>query len=222
MSPCHRTMRIARSLSFIWLASLVCLAGCARTQPSKFYTLNAAWPPEETRVEPFTNSLILGVGPVSIPTYMERPQMVTRVNHNEVSLSEFNRWAEPVTASLPTVLEDNLTVLLSGVEVTDFNLHQHLQLTHQLVVDIDEFIGTPGDSALLRAKWMLVDLVNTNNPPVSAARVYRTKVEAPGYDGLAASMSALLRELSEDIVKSTPVLHEQVADKDDGAEKNSD
>lgn len=206
MSICHRTVLIARSLSCFWLASLVWLAGCARTQPSKFYTLNAAWPSDETPAEPFADSLVLGVGPVNIPAYMERPQMVTRVNSNEVLLSEFNRWAEPVTASLPAVLEGNLNALLPGAEITDFNLQQHLQLTHQLVVDIDEFIGTPGGSTLLRVKWMLVDLADTNNPPVNAARVYRTKAESPGYDGLAASMSALLQELSEDIVKSTPAL----------------
>ena len=191
---------------FLLPALLVWGIGCARTKPSKFYTLNAAWPESKDVSPQDRGTMLLGVGPVQVPTYMDRPQMVTRVNENEVALSEFNRWAEPVSKALPTVLENNLAYLLPGTDISGYNLHQHFQLTHQLVVEIDEFIGTPGGEAVLRVKWMLVELDQKDAYPLLYTGIYRKPTTQPGYEGLAAAMSALMREMAEDMVQRTPAL----------------
>ena len=66
----------------------------------------------------------IGVFPVAMPDYLDRPQVVTRVSENEIKLDEFNRWAEPLKENFYTVLVENLSTLLSNEKIikTSHNL----------------------------------------------------------------------------------------------------
>jgi uncharacterized lipoprotein YmbA len=54
----------------------------------------------------------VGVGPVTVPAAVDRPQIVLRVDANRVALQEQSRWAEPLKESIPRVVASNLAVLL--------------------------------------------------------------------------------------------------------------
>jgi uncharacterized protein len=76
----------------ISVALLVVLTGCASTPPSRFYTLSAM--PKVLPVNlpaDLPGDFSLGVGPVNIPQYLDREQIVTRVGENELVLAEFDR-----------------------------------------------------------------------------------------------------------------------------------
>ena len=75
----------------------VTLGGCVRTKSSKFYRLNAvSGVGSGAKAIDTGRELAIGVGPVKLPLYLDRPHIVTRTSTNEFDSSGFDRWAEPL------------------------------------------------------------------------------------------------------------------------------
>src|SRR5215510_9952978 len=97
-------------------ASLL-VGGCA-SQPSRFYLLSAL--PSTETASPATSGQqrpTIGVGPVTLPRYVDRPQIVTRTSPYEIKVAEFDRWAEALDSNFSRVLADNLSFLLPTARV---------------------------------------------------------------------------------------------------------
>ncbi len=93
------------------LAIVLCLAGCVGTSsPSHFYQLQMT----DARVEPVSSRrLDVGVEEAFVPKYLDRPQIVTvEAGSSELKMSEFYRWAEPLSSSFSRVLADDLSLYL--------------------------------------------------------------------------------------------------------------
>ena len=79
-----------RSLAFALIA--MTLAGCAGTEPSNYYLLSALPAPETPIRATPSDQLAVGVGPVTLPMYLDRPQLVTRASPNRLDLAAFNKF----------------------------------------------------------------------------------------------------------------------------------
>ena len=55
---------------------------------------------------------VVAVGPVAIPDYLDRPQILTRSGPSELQLAEFERWAGSLEKDVSRVLAENLSTLL--------------------------------------------------------------------------------------------------------------
>jgi len=53
------------------------------------------------------------VGPVELPEYLDRPQIMTCESRNELQFAEFDRWAGSLEKAFSRVLAVNLSILLS-------------------------------------------------------------------------------------------------------------
>ena len=93
---------------------LAIVAGCAGPSPRSNYYLLSALPDLETgeATTAAFDGLSVGIGPVSFPGYLDRPQIVIRTGPNEISFSEFDRWAEPLKNNFMRVLKEDLAELL--------------------------------------------------------------------------------------------------------------
>ncbi len=99
----------------------------------------------------------VGVGPVRLPEYLNRPQIVSRTSGNEVGVQEFYRWAEPLKDGLPRVLAENISQLLNSTQVAVFPWSRSFQLDVQVAVEVLRFDGIPGGEVTLDALWTLLD-----------------------------------------------------------------
>ena len=81
-------------LVLILIASATLGVGCAfprgRSEPATFFTLTPLETLGGAAGEPAKE--VLGLGPLAIPGYLDRPQLVTRVGANEVQLAAVARW----------------------------------------------------------------------------------------------------------------------------------
>ena len=59
---------------------------------------------------------LIGVGPIEIPSYLDRPQIITRMRLHELMLNEHALWAEPLDKALARVIALNLGAL-TGADV---------------------------------------------------------------------------------------------------------
>jgi len=85
-------------------------AGCGllrtpQPPPTNFYVLTATAQSGEVASG---RRLQVGIGPISFPSYLERPEMVHRVEANQLTFDEFNRWAEPLKDNFTHALATNL------------------------------------------------------------------------------------------------------------------
>lgn len=174
---------------------LACLYGCAQSAPARFYTLSAMARPTAAK---FQHAISLG--PILIPSVVDRPQMVTRLGQNEVRIDEFNRWAVPLQKDIARVIADNLAVKLGSAHVTVFPQSTPDTSAIRIAIDIRSFESVEGKNVTIDAHWTI------RIPGHSTTVAGRTARQEPwvdgGYDNQIAAYNRALEKLSEDISRT--------------------
>ncbi|HSA82099.1 MAG TPA: PqiC family protein [Geminicoccaceae bacterium] len=139
------------------MAGCLLLASCAGTSPTRFYTLSSlsATPGETPGMA--SRDLTVAVGPVTLPEYLNRPQLVTRDGSNRVLLSDFDSWIEPVQGLFARTLVANLAVLLGTDDVLLLAQRRPVRPDYQVEVEVTRFDVDTGGNALLDARWWILD-----------------------------------------------------------------
>jgi hypothetical protein len=187
---------------FILGALATILAGCASSPSSQFYHLHAL--PERTPPtsdHSASQAITVSVGPVHIPDYLERPQMVTRVGDNELKLSEFHRWAGSLETEVTRVLTEDISGLLPADQFSVTRWVPYLESQRpaacRVEVFVDRFEGSLGDSVVLKARWVVFG--HRSGVLLRRESLTIEPVNGNRYDALAAAMSRALERLSRDI-----------------------
>ena len=184
--------------------SLLAVTGCGQSEQSRLYTLSDL---SESETLISSNApLTLGVGPVTLPQYLDRPQMVVRQSPNRLALAEFDRWAESLTDTVPRILTENLGALLGSERVYRHPSSQRRRPDLTVRIAMSRFEGTAAGSALLVARWEI--LAGDSAEPLSTGRVVerRDGATAGDYEAMAAQLSDLLKELSRIVAENVVAL----------------
>ncbi len=180
-------------------ASLTILSGCVGTAPSRFYVLSSLTGPKiETQAGADERRLAIGIGPIEFPEYLDRPQIVTRVSANELKLSEFHQWAEPLKDNFSRALAENLSILLSTDRIAVFPWRGSTPIDYQVAVEVTRFDGEPARDVSLIARWTVYE---AKGKRVLLTRKSNLSVPtgASGYEALVFSQSRVLANLSREI-----------------------
>jgi uncharacterized lipoprotein YmbA len=183
------------------LAACLALSSCADSQPTRFYTLSplAAAPAGTLRtIQP---DLIVGVGPVTLPPYLDRPQLVTRAGSNRVVLADFDSWAEPLQGLFARVLAENLALLLGTDDVLLLPQRRLITLDYQVEVDVTRFDVDTSGNAILDARWWVLDqdgetLLRNGHSTITEPS------QAGDHTAAAAALSRALGALSNEIAQA--------------------
>ena len=173
------------------------MSGCASSPASRFYVLNANL--EQERSESENVDSIIGIRLVSIPEFMDRPQIVERVGDHEIRLAEYDRWAGDLDDNIERVLGSNLSALLPDARVITFPWRRVQRPETQISVVINRFDGKTGKDIVLEATW---DVKRGDEDDRRVSRVYSGETDGKDYSALVSTMSSLLAELSQDIAAS--------------------
>ena len=191
------TLFIRIRLSLIAVA-LLTMAGCGSTRPSNFYQLDE---PAATRLSGLERGIAVGVGPVNVATYLDRPQIVIRGVGHQLELSEFNRWVEPLTDSISRVIIVNLSNMLETTRVYKIpRRNKTILLEFRVEIDIARFDGELGGDALLVARWTLYG--PQGKALLTKVSIIRDSSGGEGFDKLIAAQNRALQKLSREIVAS--------------------
>jgi uncharacterized lipoprotein YmbA len=176
-------------------------AGCSTPPPSRFYTLAAT---ATSAAAPQPSTLVIAVGPVTVPSVVDRPEFVVSTGPNEVRLDDFNRWASPLQDGLSRAVAENLVVILGTPRVVRFPQTLATEPDYRVAVEVRTFESTPGKSAALDAVWTVRRMKDgkTQTGRTSA----RESVAETGYDALAGAHSRAVARLSQDIANATLAL----------------
>jgi uncharacterized lipoprotein YmbA len=174
---------------------LVGMAGCATTEPARFYTLSPLSGGQAQAAKP---CLTLGLGPVNLPEYLDRPQIVTQTSANEMKLGDFDQWAEPLEKTFARTLGENLSALLCVEEVVPYPWKGTDRVDYQVTVTVGRFHGTPDNAALLQAQWTVAKGESEKALAKKQSHI-RIPVEGSGYAALVSAQSRALEKLSTEI-----------------------
>ena len=199
--------RLAGS-SFLPLAALVaCLlvAGCAATTPTRFYTLSSLTAPPGEAAQGLPH-LAIGVGPVTLPEYLNRPQIVTRAGSNRIVLADFESWAEPLDGLFARVLTENLSLLLGTDDVVPLPLRRSMRLDYDVEVNVTRFDVDSDGHAVLDARWVVYrdvsgDLVRSARSTL--VEPASTNDETAAVQALSQALGAMSREIADTIAAAT-------------------
>jgi uncharacterized lipoprotein YmbA len=184
------------------MGALLCIGGCA-TQPSRFYVLSSQ-PYVDTAPAPASppQGLTIGVGPVNLPPYLDRPQIVTRAGPYELKLAEFDRWAEGLDANFTRVLAENLTLLLPTARVAPYPWSRTTAVDYQVMVEVTHFLSQIGGESVLIADWTLFKGEGQQVLQSGTSRL-SAPVAGQGYASVVAAMSQTVADLSREIASAT-------------------
>jgi len=167
-----------------------------RTPPAKFYTLQPVEQSSTGKSLPL--NVTLAVGPVAIPEAINRPEIVTRDAGNEISFSEYQRWAGPLEKSIAAVIAQNIGTLLETDRVTPFTRENIFKPTHRVVININRYDSQLAKEFLLKATWSIKNL-NSNKLLLIRNSIIREPLASAGYDELVAAQSKALAAMSQEI-----------------------
>lgn len=197
-----------KNILFYW-GTLVCLfviqlsvTGCTGTSAhSRFYTLHALGDEDATQgVSASTHTLSVAVGPVEIPDYLDRSQIVTRSSPNELKLAQFDRWAGSLKEDIVRVLSENLTRLLSRNGGSVSSWESCAASDYRVALYIRRFDIMSKGNVLINARW---DIIGKDG--VEILLTSESSAEDPiadeTYSAKAAAMSRALGKLSRDIAE---------------------
>src|SRR5580698_5266057 len=192
-----------------WLATgaIAMAAGCTilapRPDPTKFYVLTAT----SNGGAAATSHLVIGLGPVKLPAYLEHAEVITRVASNRLDLSSTDRWAEPLDDNFRRVLAADLTTLIGTDQVLPFPWDLSTKVDYKIEVYVERFERDSSGGAQLIANWIIRD--GHSDRVLLTRPADFTESAGSGMENSAASLSADLNDLSKQLATAVVDLNQQ-------------
>lgn len=191
----HLIYRIA---VIILAIGVLTMAGCAPTPPPTYFQLEE---PANVQLSGIERGIAIGVGPLNLPAYLDRPHIVTRATEHRLELSDFNRWAEPLKDSMLRVIAVNLSNELETTRV--FALPRRIPVVpieFKVEINVARFDGRLGGEVVLVARWILLgkedQLISTK------VSIIREQSVGSDYDALIKAQNKTLQKLSDEIAEA--------------------
>jgi len=193
--------RCARFTVVLGIAVLA--AGClgGGSAPTRFYVLAPVDGPAVAGERP----LAVGVGPVNLASYLDRPQIVTRPASDKIDLGEFDQWGEPLRDGITRVLAEDLARQLPKAKISTFPWRGLEVVRYQVLVDVTRFDGPAGGDTALEARWRVLDALSGKELAAKTTRLSEA-AGGSGYTLTVSAMSRALGALSRDVAQTIVAL----------------
>jgi len=150
---------------------------------------------ETFNIEP---GVIVEVGPIGIPEYQDRPQIVTVDKEGMLKFAQFDRWGESLDSAIGRLLTDDLSAMFPAASFQIFPCNFSIPLTYQVVVDAVQLDSRLDKDMLLVVQWSIIDVKN-KRMLLTKRSEFRQPVKPHNYSGLSGALSAACASLSKEI-----------------------
>jgi uncharacterized protein len=197
------------------------LAGCVtRPSPPTYFYMIAPLVSgtEQSVLEMEKEHTVIAISNVLIPSYLDRNQIVTRLNEVEYELGEFDQWAEPINDNLTRAVAQNLSRILAADTVDVFPAAKEVPHNYIIGIEVIRLDGKLDDHITLSARWAIFgrdqdDLIVLRKfehqekivdqpaklKPAPAASDTAQSMPRENYRGLVLAQSRAVEKLSRDI-----------------------
>lgn len=203
-------------------AIAMALAGCssfAKTilapQPdiTKFYLLTPTAGAESTApgaAQSGGGDIAIGLGPIKLPPYLDRQEVVTRAAPNRLELSKDERWGESLQNGFTSVMARDLAAQAGTGHVIIFPWYNTVHVDLQVQIDVYRFETDGQGNAQLSAKWTILDSTGKNILYTAESNLTQPSKPRDTTDA-AAALSRTVGDLSGQIANMLHQLRSQPA-----------
>ncbi len=204
--PSARKTSRGRRLFPLLLAGLFLLpVACGRSLPTRFYLLT---PQVANSSAGGSAELTVGVGPVELPDFLDRPQILTRAGEHEIRFAEYDRWGGSLKNNITYVVAENLSERLGLDTVYTYPWRAAVRVGFQVGISVVRLDARPGGDATLEARWSL--LGEEGRRVLTTRRsAFQIPVAGADYADIVDAQSRLLAALSDEIAKTIRARVEQ-------------
>lgn len=175
------------------------ISGCSSSQ-DHFYLLSADG---RSASAGSGSSKLIGLGPVSLPDYIDRAELVFQSDTNRFQVPPDQRWAGDLRENVSDVLATNLGRRLSRSRVQSYPWDSTSGLNYSVPVTIRQFHAVSGGDAILDVRWEIREGIN-GKVLSRGSRLFTEGLAEQGYDGVVAAESRLLAQLADAIAAGMP------------------
>ena len=179
------------------------LAACLepRTVRMRFYTLPSP-PAAGTEGRPLPS---LGLGPVTLPAYLDRAELATRLSREQVTYSTEDRWASSLAGQVWRALADDLRDRVPAGQVVAWPWPREQAPPLAVAVELQSFEAGPDGVAVLEGRWTVSP--GAGGAPLASGSV-RVREEPATRDaqGSVGAMGRALGALSRDVAAAVAAL----------------
>lgn len=189
---------ISATRLLITLCATLWLAGCGSSPPVRYFALQST---SDRYQQESGEAAVLSLGPLRLPDYLDRSQLVTRGAGAEILVDGQSRWAEPLDQAIHRVVARTVDALVADLAVVAYPTTSMVHEDYRLVGKIDRFEADAGGLAVLEIQWGIGD--RDANPLVSTRRSrYSKQAMRSGDPGaIVEALSDTLAQYSRDIAK---------------------
>ncbi|MGI9087667.1 MAG: PqiC family protein [Chthoniobacterales bacterium] len=180
-----------QSLPLLFCAGVLCLlTACGSSD--KFFRLSAS----ESAPVGSASGLSVSIGPVSLPSYIDRSELVFQSGPNEYQLPPHQHWIGSLSENISRVLAADLGAVLHSARVHSA-LEAKSGATYRVALEIHQFHGISGQEAVLDLSWKIQDASGATISRHSGT--FREPIVGDGYEPLVAAESRLLAQCARAI-----------------------
>lgn len=192
-------MRLSHIRTPVLAMLLGAMVACGTSQPTRYYLLSASAAPTPRVSMP--NDIRVGVGPIALPSYLDRRELITRSGSNELNVAVYDQWGEPLRENISRVIEEDMARRLGTDGILRLPIKRSLRKTltvdYQVTIAVATFEKTAGGSVVLNARWGILD--NDKKELLRRRSEYREVPAADSYGAQVAAQSIVLGRLTEEI-----------------------
>lgn len=202
-------------LFFLIIVSGSFFTGCsAKSNPVQYYVLSSSF---EVMIKgqevPVEKRVLIGLGPIQIPDFLNQSYIVTRKNETQLEMSEYHRWAGLFEKNIKAVIIEDISKMVENSLIVAWPTVHNIEPDYRISIDIIRFDGDLNQSVSLLATANIIDKQNkTTLFPVNVS----VPVKGNSYDAYSIALSESLYNASQKIVSElknvmlNPVEIEQV------------
>lgn len=176
------------------------ILGCALPRTASHYVL-VAIAPLKAPVGDASKGPRVVVNPVSLPGYLDRPQIVSRRDAAELQIAQLERWSEDLAENATRVLADDLAARLPSERVGVLRPGTAGTEATRLAVEVSRFEQEPDGQVTLVARWSL-RREGRADPYLVRRSSIREVPSRSNTAGVVEAMSRALARLADEIARA--------------------
>lgn len=179
-----------------------CLCMCSVLKPVKDTSTNHILDPLVAARRITGTHPHLAIARPSLPSYLDRQELVTRTNQGELLIHDGHVWAEPLAAGISRVTAANLARLTNSLNIQPVEFFVAADYTMLLEVRFTRFEADATQRVVLDCTWKLQAV----SGPLATTHAFATTVPFTGtgpqvYAQRTAAMNEALARLARDIAR---------------------
>ena len=186
------------------LCLTLALSGCISMSNSptpRFYVLQTVQEGQVNKKINIASDILVGVKPVKVPEYQDRPQIVTQGKNQLLKFAQFDRWGESLASGTTRLIREDLAIILPEAKLISYPWEPSVPVKYQVIVEIVELDSALDKDMFLVAQWQVVDAQNMKTLIIKRSE-FRQPIMPQDYAGLVKTLSTVCASLSGEIAQA--------------------